>query len=245
MTSPRLGLDRDLRLAWLDAAAAISARRLSSSETQAVLMRALDGEVPGTTHGSGRGKTVTVLRRIWFSVPPDIAPLRERALALVTEGDRNDRLALHWSMLLATHPFFADFASVAGRLLALQGAFDRPQVRVRLAERWGDRSTLARAVPRMLASLSEWGVLALKGSQFAPRGKRLMASSAHAEILIEAAVLASPGQTASLQAIAVSPMLFPFDASAGIEPVRRGGRLVVHLEGLDLEMVSARRSREW
>src|SRR5436190_1543329 len=79
VTSPRLGLDRNLRLAWLDTAAAISARRLSTKETQAALMAALEGQVPGTTPQSGRGKTVTVLRRIWFNVPASNEELRDRA----------------------------------------------------------------------------------------------------------------------------------------------------------------------
>lgn len=157
MTGPRLGLDRDLRRAWLDAAAAVASSRLSSGETQAALMRELDGQIRGSTPQSGRGKTVTILRRIWFTVPSDIESLRDRAITLLAEGDADDRLALHWAMLLATHPFFADAAAVVGRLVGLQGTFERAHLMRRLTERWGDRSTLARAVPRLLASLTEWG----------------------------------------------------------------------------------------
>jgi hypothetical protein len=138
-------------------AAAVAARRLSTKDTQSALMAALEGQVPGTTPQSGRGKTVTVLRRIWFSVPASVEGLRDRALTLLPDGDADDRLALHWAMLLTTHSFFVDVAAVVGRLLALQGTFERAQVLRRLAERWGDRSTIARAVPRISSSQLEWG----------------------------------------------------------------------------------------
>lgn len=241
MTGPRLGFDRDIRRAWLDAAAAIASQRLSSRETQVALMRELDGQVRGTTPQSGRGKTVTILRRIWFAVPPEVEPLRDGALAILTDGDADSRLALHWAMLLATHPFFADAAAVVGRLLALQGTFERAHVMRRLTERWGDRSTLARAVPRLLVSLTEWGVLTHVGEQFGPPPPRIL-SAPHAAILLEAGVMASPGRTASFQTLAGSPMVFPFDASGGIDQIRRSGRVRLHREGLDVEIVSLART---
>ncbi len=238
MTGARLGLDRDIRLSWLDAAAAITARGLSSRETQVALMRELEGQVLGDTPQSGRGKTVTILRRIWFAVPPGIESLRNRALALLNDGDADDRLALHWAMLLATHPFFADATSVIGRLLSLQGGLERVHVMKRLTERWGDRSTLARAVPRILVSLTEWGVLTLKGEQFGPGDRRRIALVPHAEVLLEAALMAMPGRTASFQALAASPMLFPFEVSGGLELIRRSNRVRLHREGVDVEVVS-------
>lgn len=238
MTGPRLGLDRELRRAWLDAAAAVASRRLSSGETQVALMRELDGQIRGTTPQSGRGKTVTILRRIWFAVPSDVESLRDRALALLADGDPDDRLALHWAMLLATHPFFADAAAVVGRLVGLQGTFERAHLMRRLTERWGDRSTLARAVPRLLVSLTEWGVLTLTGEQFRPAERTRVVLAPHAAILLEAALMASPGRTASFQALAASPLLFPFDVSAGLEEIRRSRRFHLHREGLDVEIVS-------
>ncbi len=238
MTSPRLGLDRDLRLAWLDTAAAVAARRLSTTETQAALMAALEGQVPGTTPQSGRGKTVTVLRRIWFNVPAGAEGLRDRALTLLAEGDADDRLALHWAMLLATHPFFVDVTAVIGRLLALQGTFERVQVLRRLAERWGDRSTIARAVPRILSSQLEWGVLRLQGEEFSAAGKKRVVLPGHARLLAEALVLSSPGQTTSLQALTSAPTLFPFDVSSAVEWLRRSERFRVHREGFDVDLVT-------
>lgn len=238
MTSSRLGLDRDLKLTWLDEAAVIAGRKLSRVQLQTALMAALAGELPGAGHNSARGKTVTVLKRVWITVPEDVTPLRDRALALLREGDADDRLALHWAMLLATHPFFADTVGSAGRLLALQGTFERGHLLRRLKDKWGDRPTIPKAVRRVLTSLVDWHVLQNTGSEFAATGAPRRLSAGHSGALLEAAVLASPDQTAPLQALDHSPMLFPFDVSAGLEQIRRSGRFRVHREGMGIEILS-------
>lgn len=240
MTRSRLGLDRDIKLAWLDAAAAVSARRLSNPDTQKALMAALEGEVLGTTPQSGRGKTVTVLRRIWYSVPPHVESLRDLSLSLLQDGDARDRLTLHWAMLLATHAFFADLVGVAGRAISLQGGFERSLLLRRLAERWGDRTTLVRAVPRVLASLVEWGVLVNRDGQFVRLSTHKVGPT-HATVLLEAVVLASPNYASSLAALQESPMLFPFNVQSGFEHVRSSGRFVIEREGVNVDIVTVRR----
>jgi hypothetical protein len=238
MTSPRVGLDRNLRLAWLDAAAAVAGRRLQGPELQAALMAALENELPGTGHNSARGKTVTVLKQVWCTVPEPTRDLRDRALSKLAEGDSDYRLALHWTMLLATYPFFADISEVIGRLLTLQGSFDRVHVLRRTSNRWGDRSTIPKAVRRILASMVEWGVLIVRDDQFSAATKRRVAPSDQAALLVEAALLASPGQSASVSALVASPMLFPFDVMAGAEQLRHSARFRVHREGLDIELLT-------
>jgi hypothetical protein len=233
-------LDRDLKLTWLDEAAVIAGQKLDRVQLQSALMAALDGKLPGNGHNSARGKTVTVLKRVWSTVPDDVTPLRDRALRLLIDGDADDRLALHWAMLLATHPFFADVVGSIGRLLALQGTFERGHVLSRLKNKWGDRPTIPKAVRRVLISLVDWRVLENTGSEFARTQSLRRLSAGHSAVLLEAAVLASPNHTASMQALASSPMLFPFDVSAGFEQVRSSDRFDVHREGMDLDIVSVR-----
>jgi hypothetical protein len=203
-------------------------------------MEALNGQLPGSGHNSARGKTVTVLKRVWSTVPANVLPLRDRALRLLPEGEEDDRLALHWAMLLATHPFFAHTVGNVGRLLALQGSFERSHVLRRLKDKWGDRPTIPKAVRRLLPSLVSWRVLENRGSEFSTKRAPRRLSPEHAALLLEAAVLASPDQTASMTALATSPMLFPFDVGAGLEELRRSGRFDVHHGGMDLEIVSLR-----
>ena len=157
----------------LDATAEWTLQGLSVPEIRAQLERLLDGQVAGEGPHSARGKTMTVLLHVWTAVPDAAVPLRDDALALLRGRTARERLALHWGMCLATYPFFRDVAATTGRLLALQGEAALSQIVRRMAESWGGRSTLKRAVQRVVRSFVEWGVLAESGDRgvFSPAAK--------------------------------------------------------------------------
>lgn len=92
-----LGFDRKLELAWLDAAAAAAARGDDVATAREQLFAVLDGVVAGNGPHSGRGKTITVLSRIWLA--PASSPIGKRALAALDDAaSPGERLAIHWAI---------------------------------------------------------------------------------------------------------------------------------------------------
>ena len=156
-----IGLDRPIHLEWMDAAAGSLADGRSPKEARDFVWKLLDGAVAGKTAQSARGKTLTVISRVWLTVPAAARPLRDSALKVIAHASADDRLALHWALLSATYPFFLDVASQVGRLLSLNSDFSVGQLTRRVVEAWGDRSTLRPAIQRLVRSMSGWGVLAL------------------------------------------------------------------------------------
>ncbi len=138
---------------------------LSTPEIRTQLERLFDGHVAGDGPRSARGKTMTVLLHVWMAVPDVAIPLRDDGLALLRGRHGRDRLPLHWGMCLASYPFFGDVAATTGQLLALQGTAALSQIVRRMAESWGQRTTLTRAVQRVVRSFVEWGVLAETGDR--------------------------------------------------------------------------------
>ena len=162
---PIIGFDRKIRLRWLDATAEWTAQGLAAPAIRGQLERLLDGHVAGEGSHSARGKTMTVLLHVWTAVPDAVAPLRDDGLALLRGRAGRDRLPLHWGMCLATYPFFRDVAAATGRLLALQGSAGLSQVVRRMTESWGERTTVTRAVQRVVRSFVEWGALVETGDR--------------------------------------------------------------------------------
>ena len=74
---------------------------------------------PGTTNNSSRGKTLTVLTRIWVSVPKQAEPLKQAALKCIAATSGEKRIGVHWAMVAGTHPFFFDVATHVGKLIKL------------------------------------------------------------------------------------------------------------------------------
>ena len=145
-------------------------------------------------------------------VPEQAKALREAALQCITSATGEQRVAIHWAMSVGTYPFFRDVAASVGKLLALNGHANLSQVVRRMTESWGDRSTLPRAIQRVLRSMVQWRVLndqPSKGNFFAP-AKRTDVSEQIGELLLQA-ILVSHGQGMPLSQLTGHPALFPFD----------------------------------
>ena len=240
-----VGFDRKIRESWLDVTARLAAAGLSPSTIRDELDGVLADEVSGEGPHSARGKTKTVLLRIWVTVPDGVVPLRDEALGVVGSGDIPDLRPLHWGMCLATYPFFRDAAAITGRLLSLQGSVTLAMVSRRVAERYGARSTVLRASQRVVRSMVEWGALCETGRRGVFRSGPpigvLDAVSGDGWLvgwLLEAALFASGRQSIRVESLARHPMLFPFRAGATAREAMARTRLDVFREGAGEDMVA-------
>lgn len=237
-----VGFDRRLDLAWLDAAAVSHATGATFADVRRALWDLLEGVVAGTDAHGGRGKTVTVLARAWASPSSNAAPLRARAVALLADASPDERLAIHWGILAATFPLFTDVAEVIGRFLAFHDTFRGAQVTQRMVDLWGDRTTVARAVSRVVASMVEWGALhhdvgasTYAGVQVRPVGPPVGAFLVRA-LLADGAVPGIP-----VKAIRTLPALFPFALGDLADALASDPAMEVHAQGFGDDVVELRR----
>ncbi|MEI8716333.1 hypothetical protein [Mesorhizobium sp. ISC11] len=233
-----IGFDRTIHIEWLDIAAARVSRGEPPTQIRKALWEFLEDLVPGNTNSSGRGKTLTVLTRIWLTVPEQVEPLRDRALKCLAKASSEDRLAIHWSMVIATHPFFFDVAANLGKLLALNAQGNRSQIKRRMTEAWGDRSTLERTIQHVIKSMAQWGVLhpgLEKGSLVSGR-KPIQVSGEIAGLLVRG-VLLSQGHGMSIGQLASHPALFPFKLKLNIDTLRNHPGFRVQRQGDQSEFV--------
>jgi hypothetical protein len=133
-----IGFDRRVDIEWLDAAAGRVAAGHSTSEIREFLWALLQGAVAGDTASSARGKTLTVLMRIWVTVPPAAMGIRSDAVRLLPSATADERRAIHWAMSVACYPFFAEVAANAGKLLALNGQITISQINGAVGSSRGD-----------------------------------------------------------------------------------------------------------
>ena len=235
-----IGFDRKIRLNWLDATAEWIAQGHSVAEIRVQLERLLDGQVAGDGPHSARGKTLTVLLHIWVTLPDPLVPFRDDALVLLRGRCERDLLPLHWGMCLATYPFFGDVAATTGRLLALQGSAALSQIVRRMAESWGERSTLTRAVQRVVRSFVEWGVLEETGDRGTFSGAARILVSGGDRIgpwLLEAGLMSSGRREYPLRGLVEGASLYPLDLALSVRDVNDNPRLELCRQGLDEDVV--------
>ena len=240
-----IGFDRRIDLEWLDAAARMAAAGGSTDEIRAYIWDYLDGVVSGDIHGSARQKTTTVIHHIWGDVPESAGPLRERAIIKFIDCTADERLALHWAMMMGTYPLFTDAASSIGRLLMLQGEFTLAHLTRRLVEAWGERSTLERAGQRIVRSMVQWGVLqdTVSHGVYEAVPQRRKVGTAVGILLVEALLVDSDEASVQLDQLIGHPGLFPFDTDVNASHVRGAAQFRVHRQGLDSDSVELQRGR--
>lgn len=238
-----LGFDRKVRLRWLDLTAEGLLLGDDLPQLRSRLRRVLAAELRDNGPGGALGKTMTVLLRVWANPSPPLLAFRAEGLRLYRELPSNQTLWLHWGMALATHPFLCELATHTGRLLALQDDVSFAEVHRRMMERWGERTTLTRAVQRALWSLTEWGVLqatSRPGIFAAPRARRDAPSEAVQVWMIEALLRATGTPCMSLRQVESSPALFPFKVELVVAEMRKSSRIELTRQGVDTDMVGLR-----
>lgn len=232
-----IGISLKIRRAWLDALLARVVQTTDEAELRAFLDELLK---PDLTGEQVRAKTAGILMRIWGSMPNDRVSLRDRALGLVPQLSGEEVIWLHWGMAALAYPFFRDTAEVIGRILALQDDFSTPQVQARLMNAWGDRLTSKKAARYLLNTLVDWDVLRATDArgQFAVAGKLASTNPELQLWLLEGLLTASDADEIEVQQLLRLPESFPFTFSAGVGDVRRHDRLMVHRQGVNMDMAS-------
>ena len=243
----QIGLDRHVRLAWLEKVSSLVLAGNDSASIKSILQSDLQGAFR-STNTDVRGsidKTITILLKIWLTVPSELASLRVDGLELLKRLPQHDHLAIHWGMVMAVYPFWSGVAIQVGRLLRLQGSVAAAQVQRRVREQYGERETVSRRARYALRSYLDWGVLQetdqkgvySTGTALAVDDSRLIAW------LVEASLHARANGTAPVKDLIDGPSLFPFR----IKPVHAeslvaaSSRLDLLRHGLDDDLVMLRK----
>ena len=246
--SMEIGFSQRIRLEWLQQTAELFLDGNTREQIEAALQGLLQDKlsVGGTAERGNREKAITILLKVWVSVPTQLEALRNDGLELLQRLPPHDHLVVHWGMTMAVYPFFGAVAETVGRLLRLQGSAVAAHVQRRVREQLGERETVARAARRILRCFVDWNVLqetAEKGVyQAAPI--RLVQDKKLVAWLIEAALTASGSHSGVLKAIAQNPALFPFTLGPlSVTELQGNGRLELFRQGLDEDIVTFRGNR--
>lgn len=242
----QVGISQRTRVEWLEA----TVNLILAGNDPATITSALNEmlapklSVNSTVVRGSRQKTVTILTKIWRTVPPGLAPLRDAGLALHPTLDATHRHALHWGMTLAAYPFWGAVAAQAGRLLRLQGTAAAAQVQRRMRERYGERETVSRATARVLRSHIDWGALRDTDAKgvYAHSELRRIDNADLAAWLAEAMLRTQAGTVAKPSSLLGHPALFPYRLPpvSASRLASRSRRLEASRQGLDEDVLMLR-----
>lgn len=227
----RIGFDRNLTLRWLDIGASLAESEQDKAALRGKLMEALAAEIPAHFV---RYKTCTVLIRTWLSVPPSQLEMRNQAFDLLKHATADQRLAVHWGMLLLAYPFFRDTVSAIGRAAMSQGVISRGQTKRRIVETWGDRATVRRCLRYVFQSLVDWGILITDDADSYHVAAPLDIQNSRLALWFAQATILARESPISFSSLRMMPETFAFESHLSTAEITRSGMFDTFREGSDL-----------
>jgi elongation factor P hydroxylase len=206
-----IGFDRYIEKTWLDQIAHWVVQGKNRDELHALVDDYLVSFINGAT---SLRKTKNVLFGVWVNTTDKNNIFKEQAITLFNSCSKNERLAIHWGLAIASYPFFASLARLIGRLLKLQADITSKELVRRSVEQHGDTESIQRATARLLQSFGEWSVLIPESkSLFHPPIKISLDNSDLVTWLLASVFFSSERSQLSTDEIFADPALFPFEIS--------------------------------
>ncbi len=233
-----VGFNRNIRLGWLDAVAALNGETDDAGEIRARLDPIVGEEIASPVN---RRKAIDILINIWVKTG-DVAPfLRAEAVARFGAASSvTDRLWLHFGLTMLYYPFFRETAVAVGQLTRWDDAVTPALVKQRLVASRGQLGSLDKAVERVIFSLRDWGLVIGAEQRHAFRQVEPPLSTGDAALerwLLACALRSHPAVELPFADLVRLPELFPFRFTLGVDQLRRSPGFAVQRQGLGLDMV--------
>lgn len=150
-----IGLSRNLKLQWLNKVVELVLEGLPENEIRDQLNDYLSYEIASPTNVR---KTREILMYIWVYENLFSAKLKNEALTLI-KNYPDYALEIHWCMMLAAYPVFADMCKLIGKMGEFQDEITLAQLKQKLFDEWGERTTLFHSIDKLIATLKAIDVL--------------------------------------------------------------------------------------
>lgn len=150
-----VGLSRNLKLQWLNKTVELASGNFTEQEIKEQLNEYLSFEISSPTNTR---KTREILMNIWVYENGINDKLRAEAISIIHDMPEY-ALEIHWCMIMATYPVFVDMCKLIGRLSEFQDEISLRQIKQKLYDEWGERTTLYHSIDKLIATLKELNVI--------------------------------------------------------------------------------------
>jgi hypothetical protein len=240
-----IGFNRNIYLAWLDAAAAFRAESDDPAEIRARLEPVVEQRIRSAVN---RRKAIDILINIWVKSGEIEPALYEDAVARHLEMQNpGDRIWFHYGLTTVYYAFFREVTVAIGQIGRTRERIKPAMVKQRLASARGQLGSLEKAVERIMFSLRDWGILAASEERYAvvPRQRAFAASDPGLEAwLLACALHAHPAEELPFADLLRLPELFPFRFTLGVGYLREHSRFSVQRQGSGWDMVRLKDAQE-
>lgn len=218
-----VGLSRNLKLPWLNEVIRLYAEGLDENQIKEQLNDYLSYEINSPTN---MRKTREILMNIWVYKNDYTDALRGEALRLIRR-DSDYSLPVHWCMMLAAYPVFQDMCRLIGKISEFEETITTKQIKQKLFDEWGERSTLYHSSDKLIATLKAMDVLESEKVGVYSIKKHTLSKPEIVNFLLYAMMKIDDAGYYSLLNMENSMYLFPFKYKVSKESIMEDDRFIM------------------
>ena len=151
-----IGMSRNINFEWLNEVANLVLAEKSEIEIKEALNEYLSFSINSPTN---LRKTREILMNIWVRTEEKDIKVKKLALEIFNTNKSSNKLVAHWCMMLLSYPVFGDIVTVIGKMADKQFDITTAQVKTRMFDVWGERSTLYHSIDKNIKTLKDIGTL--------------------------------------------------------------------------------------
>ena len=164
MAKKMVGLSRAIKIEWLNKTVDLVLEGMSPENIKEALNDYISFEISSKDNIR---KSRDILMNLWVYPFDDenANQIRQKAIESIRNGSE-DRLAMHWCMLLLYYPVFVDVTGMVGKLSTMQDTFSLAWLKDKMFEEWGERTTLFHSLDKIMQTLRQIGAVNSKGGNY-------------------------------------------------------------------------------
>lgn len=228
-----VGFLKPVKLEWLNMTAdELKKGNLSSKEIKKLLKEHVSNfyKSPVTIR-----KSVSVLLKTWVDVDERTKFVRDFALDLYERANAEEKIALHYGLMMLSFPIFNDIIYLIGKSLYLDEKFKLENIRRKIFEKWGERQTILYSINNIIFSLKEWGLIISEGKGLYTSGKKIYISTSSIKcFLILCYLKASNRSYLDFAEIDKLYSLFPFAFDLNLNEITSSKMLSINRIGTNI-----------
>ena len=201
-----VGLSRNIKMPWLNRVAEMAIEELPEDQVKEQLNEYLSYEIGSPTV---LRKTREILMNVWIyqsDFSDRLFPDAQRLYRSYPDYE----LEIHWCLLLAAYPIFIDVCKLIGKMSQFQDEITLAQIKQKLFDEWGERSTLYHSMDKIIATMKALGVIEGDKGKYKIKKYSLKNQKVVRFMLYSLMCIDNAGYYTMLE-LSSSPLFFPFE----------------------------------
>ena len=227
-----VGLSRNLKLQWLNKVVELVLEGHTEQEIKDQLNEYLNFEIESPTNTR---TTRENLMNIWVYDNELSSKIKAPALELFKAYPEYG-LVIHWCMMMAAYPVFVDMCKLIGKMSEFQAEITLAQLKQKLFDEWGERTTLLHSIDKLVATLKALDVMVCDKPGKYHVNTHKVSNPKIVAFMVYAMMLIDDSGYYTFTDINSSTYLFPFEYKMEKETLFEDGRFAMNNFGGELSI---------